>query len=214
MTLVLSTYWRSSAAYRVRIALNLKGLPYASVPVHLLRDGSEQHRPGYRAKNPQALVPTLEVDGVPLTQSLAIMEWLEEEHPLPPLLPREPIRRAGVRAFALAIACEIAPLSNLAVRRYLADALNVTESAQQAWHQHWMARGLAACEAMVAGGQGPFCFGAAPTIADCTLVPQLYNARRFMLDLARFPTLLRSEAAMLALPAVQRAAPEAQPDAA
>lgn len=214
MTLVLSTYWRSSAAYRVRIALNLKGLPYASVPVHLVREGGEQHRPEYRAKNPQALVPTLEVDGVPLTQSLAIMEWLEEEHPIPPLLPREPIRRAQVRAFALAIACEIAPLSNLTVRNYLAGVLELTGTAQQAWHHHWLSRGLAACEAMIAGGAGPFCFGAVPTIADCTLVPQLYNARRFALDLVPYPALLRAEAAMLALPAVQTAAPEAQADAA
>ena len=212
MTLVLSTYWRSSAAWRVRIALNLKGLSYASVPINLVREGGEQHRPEYRAKNPQALVPTLEVGGVPLTQSLAIMEWLEEEHPRPPLLPREPIARARVRAFALAIACEIAPLSNLAVRTYLADVLALTSTAQQAWHQHWLARGLAACEAM-AGGEGPFCFGAAPTIADCTLVPQLYNARRFEHDLTPYPALLRAEAAMLALPAVQSAAPEGQADA-
>jgi len=213
VTLVLSTYWRSSAAWRVRIALNLKGLLYASVPVHLLREGGEQNRPEYRAKNPQALVPTLEVDGVPLTQSLAIMEWLEEEHPIPPLLPREPIRRAQVRAFALAIACEIAPLSNLMVRNYLAGVLGLADAAQRAWHQHWLSRGLAACEAMIASGEGPFCFGAAPTIADCTLVPQLYNARRFGHDLAAYPTLRRAEAAMLALPAVQRAAPEVQPDA-
>lgn len=213
MTLVLSTYWRSSAAYRVRIALNLKGLPYVSIPVHLTREGGAQNRPEYRAKNPQALVPTLEVDGVPLTQSLAIMEWLEEEHPIPPLLPREPIRRARVRAFALAIACEIAPLSNLVVRTYLAEILDLSAASQQAWHHHWLARGLAACEALIAGGAGPFCFGDAPTIADCTLVPQLYNARRFGLDLAPFPTLLRAEAAMLALPAVARAAPDAQPDA-
>jgi maleylpyruvate isomerase len=214
VTLVLSTYWRSSASYRVRIALNLKGLPFVPVAVHLLREGGEQHRPEYRAKNPQALVPTLEVDGVALTQSLAIMEWLEEAHPLPPLLPRAAVPRAAVRAFALAIACEIGPLSNLMVRTYLAEVLALTEAAQQAWHRHWMSRGLAACEAMIAGRDGPFCFGETPTIADCTLVPQLYNARRFGVDLSAYPTLLRAEAAMLALPAVQRAAPEAQPDAA
>lgn len=212
MTLTLLSYWRSSAAYRVRIALNLKGLPYRILPIDLLAEA--QNRPEYRAKNPQALVPTLEVDGVPLAQSLAIMEWLEEAHPLPPLLPREPIRRARVRAFALAIACEIAPLSNLVVRRYLAGTLRLDEAAQAEWHRHWIGRGLAACEAMVAAEAGPFCFGEAPTIADCTLVPQLYNARRFGVDLAPFPTLRRAEAAMLALPAVQRAAPEAQPDAA
>jgi maleylacetoacetate isomerase len=119
-----------------------------------------------------------------------------------------------VRAFALAIACEIAPLSNLVVRNYLAEVLALTGSAQQAWHQHWISRGLSACEALVEGGAGPFCFGASPTTADCTLVPQLYNARRFGVDLAPYPTLARAEAAMLALPAVRRAAPEAQTDAA
>ncbi|WP_328774490.1 maleylacetoacetate isomerase [Elioraea tepida] len=214
MTLRLFTYWRSSASYRARIALNLKGLAYHSVPVNLVRDGGEQNRPDYLSRNPQALVPTLEVDGMPLTQSLAIMEWLEETYPQPPLLPREPRERARVRAFALAIACEIAPLSNLAVRRYLNDPLGITEAAQAAWHQHWLARGLSACEAMIASGEGPFCFGTSPTMADCTLVPQLYNARRFGHDLAPYPTLLRAEAAMLALPAVQAAAPEAQADAA
>lgn len=214
MTLTLHAYWRSSASYRVRIALNLKGLPYAVVPVNLVREGGEHRRDDYLARNPQGLVPTLEVDGVPLTQSLAILEWLEEEHPLPPLLPRDPISRARVRSFALAIACEVSPLSNLMVREYLDRVLKLDAAAQQAWHAHWIGRGLAACEAMIAGGTGPFCFGEAPTIADCVLVPQLYNARRFGIDLAGFPALLRAEAAMLALPAVQRAAPEAQPDAA
>lgn len=214
MTLTLHTYWRSSASYRVRIALNLKGLPYAIVPVNLVREGGEHRRDDYLARNPQGLVPTLEVDGVPLTQSLAIVEWLEEEHPLPPLLPRDPISRAQVRSFALAIACEVSPLSNLMVREYLDRALKLDAAAQQAWHAHWIGRGLAACEAMIAGQDGPFCFGEAPTIADCVLVPQLYNARRFGIDLAPYRRLLRAEAAMLALPAVQRAAPEAQPDAA
>lgn len=214
MTLTLHAYWRSSASYRVRIALNLKGFPYAIVPVHLVREGGEHRRDDYLARNPQGLVPTLEVDGVPLTQSLAILEWLEEEHPLPPLLPRDPISRARARSFALAIACEVSPLSNLMVREYLDRVLKLDAAAQQAWHAHWIGRGLAACEAMIAGGTGPFCFGEAPTIADCVLVPQLYNARRFGIDLAGFPALLRAEAAMLALPAVQRAAPEAQPDAA
>lgn len=214
MTLTLHAYWRSSASYRVRIALNLKGLSYTIMPINLLREGGDHRRQEYLARNPQGLVPTLEVDGVPLTQSLAILEWLEEEHPLPPLLPRDIICRAQVRSFALAIACEVSPLCNLMVREYLDRVLKLDTAQQQAWHTHWIVRGLAACEAMVAGGTGPFCFGEAPTIADCVLVPQLYNARRFGIDLAPFPTLLRSEAAMLALPAVQRAAPEAQPDAA
>lgn len=214
MTLTLHAYWRSSASYRVRIALNLKGLPYAIVPVNLVREGGEHRRDDYLARNPQGLVPTLEVDGVPLTQSLAILEWLEEEHPLPPLLPRDPISRARARSFALAIACEVSPFSNLMVREYLDRVLKLDAAAQQAWHAHWIGRGLAACEAMIANEDGPFCFGEAPTIADCVLVPQLYNARRFGIDLAGFPALLRAEAAMLRLPAVQRAAPEAQPDAA
>ncbi len=214
MTLTLYAYWRSSASYRVRIALNLKDLPYAIVPVNLIREGGEHRQKEYLARNPQGLVPTLEVNGVPLTQSLAILEWLEEEYPSPPLLPREPIARARIRSFALAIACDISPLSNLMVRAYLDRVLKHDAVAQQAWHAHWISRGLAACEAMIAGETGPFCFGNAPTIADCVLVPQLYNARRFGIELAPFPTLLRAEAAMLALPAVLRAAPEAQPDAA
>ncbi len=214
MSLTLHAYWRSSASYRVRIALGLKGLPYTLVPVNLVRDGGEHNTPAYRARNPQGLVPTLEVDGVPLTQSIAIIEWLEEEHPLPPLLPREPLLRARVRAFALAIACEIAPFGNLMVRGYLADVLKLDEAAQRRWHEHWIGRGLAACEALVAGGEGPFSFGASPTLADCVLVPQLYNARRFGIDLSPYPLLLRAEAAMLALPAVRSATPEAQPDAA
>ncbi|MCS6854208.1 MAG: maleylacetoacetate isomerase [Elioraea sp.] len=214
MTLTLHAYWRSSASYRVRIALNLKGLSYAIVPVNLLHEGGAHRRAEYLARNPQGLVPTLEVDGVPLTQSLAILEWLEEEHPLPPLLPRDPVLRAQVRSFALAIACEVSPLSNLMVRDYLGRVLGLDQTAQQAWHVHWITRGLSACEAMIAGGTGPFCFGERPTIADCVLVPQLYNARRFGVDVGAFGALRRAEAAMLALPAVQRAAPEAQPDAA
>ncbi len=213
MTLSLHAYWRSSAAYRVRIALNLKRLPHAIVPLKLVREGSDHRRQDYLERNPQGLVPTLEVDGVPLTQSLAILEWLEEEHPLPPLLPRDPISRAQVRSFALAIACEVSPLCNLMVREYLDRVLKLDAVAQQAWHAHWIVRGTTACEAMIAGGTGPFCFGKAPTIADCVLAPQLCNARRFGVALAPFHSLLRSEVAMLALPAVQCAAPEAQPDA-
>lgn len=211
MRLVLYSYWRSSASYRVRIALGLKGLAYEYRAVDLLRD--EQADPAYRARHPQALVPTLEVDGRPLTQSLAILEWLEETVPEPPLLPREPFARARVRAFALAIACEIHPLSNLAVRRYLHDVLGLDAQAEQRWHHRWLEAGLSACAAMVENEPGPFCFGANPTIADCLLVPQLYNARRYGLPLDSFPRLLAAERAMLALEAVRAATPERQPDA-
>ncbi|MCS6780410.1 MAG: maleylacetoacetate isomerase [Geminicoccaceae bacterium] len=211
MKLTLWSHWRSSASYRVRIGLGLKGLSYEYRAVDLVRD--EHADPAYRAKHPQALVPTLEVDGTPLVQSLAILEWLDETFPTPPLLPRDPLARARVRAFALAIACEIHPLSNLAVRRYLADALQLDEAAQTRWHHRWLGAGLEACERMIRSEPGPFCFGPAPGLADCLLVPQLYNARRYGYALDPFPRLREAEAAMLALPAVERAAPEAQPDA-
>lgn len=211
MKLVLWGYWRSSATYRVRLGLALKGLAYDYRAVDLVRD--EQAAPAYRAKHPQALVPTLEVDGRPLVQSLAILEWLEETFPSPPLLPADPFARAAVRGFALAIACEVAPLSNLAVRRHLEAELGLDPAAQTRWHHRWLAAGLEACEAMVRDVAGPFAFGEAPSLADCLLLPQLYNARRYGFPLDRFARLLEAEAAMLALPAVQRAVPEAQPDA-
>lgn len=211
MKLVLWSYWRSSASYRVRIALALKGLAYDYRAVDLVRD--EQADPAYREKHPQALVPTLEVDGVPLVQSLAILEWLEETFPQPALLPNDPFARARVRGFALAVACEVAPLSNLAVRRYLERALGLDEAAQNRWHHRWLQAGLEACEQMIRREPGPFCFGREPSLADCLLVPQLYNARRYGFPLDPFPRLREAEAAMLASPAVQRAVPESQPDA-
>ncbi|MCS7269048.1 MAG: maleylacetoacetate isomerase [Geminicoccaceae bacterium] len=211
MKLVLWSYWRSSASYRVRIALHLKGLAYEYRAVDLLRD--EQADPAYRATHPQALVPALEVDGRPIVQSLAILEWLEETFPEPPLLPRDPFARARVRAFALAIACEIHPLSNLAVRRFLKEEWGLDEAAQTRWHHRWLEAGLGACEAMVRSEAGPFCFGDRPTIADCLLVPQLYNARRYGFALDPFVRLREAEEAMRALEPVRRAAPEAQPDA-
>lgn len=211
MKLTLWSYWRSSASYRVRIALALKGLAYEYRTVDLVRN--EQADPAYREKHPQALVPTLEVDGVPLVQSLAILEWLEETFPKPALLPGDPFARAKVRGFALAVACELAPLSNLAVRRHLAQVLHLEDADQTRWHHRWLEVGLDACERMIRGEPGPFCFGGEPSLADCLLVPQLYNARRYGFPLDSFPRLRRAEAAMLALPAVQRAAPEAQPDA-
>lgn len=208
-------YWRSSAAYRVRIALNLKGLEYESVPVHLVRDGGEQHKAQFLEINPQGLVPVL-VDGERIIrQSLAIIEYLDELHPAPPLFPSTSRDRARVRALALTVACDIHPLNNLRVTRYLERELGANEAQRLAWMQHWMALGLEGLEAQVADhpSTGDFCEGEAPTLADCCLVPQLYNARRYGMDLTAWPTLLRIEANCMALAAFQDAAPEAQPDA-
>jgi len=211
----LSTYFRSSAAWRVRIALGLKGLAWTPDFVHLTRGGGEQHSPAYRAKNPTQLVPTLETDaGALIAQSLAIIEYLDEIHPTPPLLPKEPVARAQARAFALTIACDIHPLNNLRVLQYLERAMGQSKDARDAWYAHWIAEGLGALEAMLAAGNGPFCFGAEPTVADICLIPQLGNARRFACPLDAYPKLLRAEAAALALPAFRDAAPDRQPDAA
>jgi maleylacetoacetate isomerase len=212
--LVLQGYFRSSAAWRVRIALNLKGLPYATVARHLRR--REQAAPDYVAKNPQGLVPALEVPGQGvLTQSLAIMEWLEETHPLPPLLPVDPWARARARSLAQIVACDIHPIQNLRVLAYLKQALGQEQPAIDAFARHWIEAGLGALEQRLATepGTGRFCQGDAPGIADLCLVPQLGNARRFGVDLAPYPTVLRIEAACAALPAFQGAAPEKQPDA-
>ncbi|SDM41375.1 maleylacetoacetate isomerase [Oryzisolibacter propanilivorax] len=214
----LYSYFRSSAAYRVRIALALKGLPYETVPVHLLRDGGEQHGAAYRAANPQALVPALQTeDGGPLlTQSLAIIEYLDEAHGGPPLLPAAPLARARVRALAQAVACDLHPLNNLRVLRYLKRDLGVSDEQKNAWYAHWVALGLGAVEQMLAGSPdtGRFCHGEAPGLADCCLVPQIYNAQRFGCPLDAYPTIGRIVAACNALPAFQQAAPERQPDAA
>ena len=211
----LSTYFRSSAAWRVRIALGLKGLAWTPDFIHLIRDGGEQHSAAYRAKNPTQLVPTLETDaGALIAQSLAIIEYLDETHPAPPLLPQDPLARAKVRAFALTITCDIHPLNNLRVLQYLERTLGQDKAARDAWYAHWIAEGLGALEAMLAAESGPFCFGAAPTQADICLIPQLGNARRFACPLDAFPKLLRAEAAALALPAFRDAAPDRQPDAA
>lgn len=212
--MILHGYFRSTAAWRVRIALNLKGAT-AEHRAHHLRRG-EHRDPGYMRLNPQGLVPALVLDnGAVLTQSLAICEYLDETRPEPPLLPREPVARAKVRAFAQAIACDIHPVQNLKVLNRLA-ALGLDQDARNAWAREVIAEGLAACEALAAtvnGGGGPFCFGSAPGLADLCLVPQLYNARRFGVDLSAVPRLLASEAACAALPAFQAAAPERQPDA-
>lgn len=215
--LTLYTYFRSSAAYRVRIALGLKGLPYASAPVHLVRDGGQQHSPAYQAINPQQLVPALTTeDGTVLTQSLAIMEYLDEAYPdRPALLPADALGRARVRALAQAVACEIHPLNNLRVLRYLMQELGTTEAQKTAWYQHWVCTGLDALEAMLAssGATGRFSHGDRPSLADCCLVPQMFNARRFGCPLENYPTFARIVAACEQLPAFQQAAPEQQPDA-
>ncbi len=210
----LYNYFRSSASYRVRIALNLKGLDYEYLSIHLTRGGGEQFAPGFQALNPQALVPALQDGAHTLTQSLAIIEYLEETRPQPRLLPADPVARARVRSLALAIACEIHPLNNLRVLNYLTKTLGVSEDAKVAWYRHWVAVGLEAVEAQVAAGPaGQFCVGDTPGLADCCLVPQLFNARRFGCDLTAYPTLLAIEKNCDALEAFQRAAPGKQPDA-
>lgn len=213
--LVLYSYFRSSAAFRVRIALNLKGLNAALRPVHLLKDGGGQHAEGYKKMNPQQLVPTLVTDGEPLTESLAIIEYLEEIAPVPPLLPKEAKARARVRQLALMVACDIHPLPNLRVLRYLKHALDIGDEARLEWQRHWIREGLAALEATLSGNRatGKFSHDDSPTIADLCLVPQLFNARRVELELKPYPTLLRIEDAAYQLPAFVAARPENQPDA-
>ncbi|MBR0716374.1 maleylacetoacetate isomerase [Bradyrhizobium liaoningense] len=207
----LHGYFRSSAAYRVRIALNLKGLAATHLPHHLRK--GEQSAPAYIAINPQGLVPALENDaGAILTQSLAIIEWLDETHPAPALLPKDPLWRAKVRAFAQAIACDTHPVQNLKVLSRLRE-LGLAEDKVQEWAAWVNREGLSACETLVKDGAGPFCFGDAPTLADLCLVPQLGNARRFGVDVSAYPRLLKAEAAAKALPAFIDAAPERQPDA-
>jgi maleylacetoacetate isomerase len=215
MALTLYTYWRSSAAYRVRIALALKGLPYASVPRHLLRDGGEHRRADYLAVNPQGLVPALDDDGFVLGQSLAICEYLDELQPEPPLLPGSARERATVRSMALVVACDVHPLNNLGVQRYLRGELGQPDEAVARWTRHWITRGFTALEALVArhSTDGRHCHGDAVTLADVCLVPQVYNARRAGVDLAPFPRLLAASSYLESQPAFLAARPEAQPDA-
>jgi maleylacetoacetate isomerase/maleylpyruvate isomerase len=211
----LYTYFRSSAAYRVRIALNLKGLAYEAVPVHLVRDGGEHRQPGYLALNPAGLVPALEDAGQVTTQSLAIIEYLEETHPEVPLLPAGALNRARVREIAQAIACDIHPVNNLRVLQYLGRTLGATEAQRNAWYRHWVELGLSAVEARLVRDEatGAFCHGDRPGLADCCLVPQVFNARRFDCDLSAMPTVCAIVDRCEALEAFQRAAPMAQPDA-
>jgi len=216
----LYSYFRSSAAYRVRIALNLKDLAFETVPVHLLKEGGEQHRPEFRALSSDALVPVLIDESIvgdtsALTQSLAIIEYLDEQYPQFPLLPHAPADRAWVRSLALSIACEIHPLNNLRVLRYLVRQLKVSEEDKNAWYRHWCEQGLSALEARLATDQrvGQFCHGDQPGLAECCLVPQIFNAQRFDCDLSNMPTIMRIFNACEELEAFAAAAPARQPDA-
>jgi maleylacetoacetate isomerase/maleylpyruvate isomerase len=210
----LYTYFRSSTSYRVRIALNLKGLPYETIPIHLLREGGQQHAAAHATRNPAELIPVLEDRSLMLTQSLAIIEYLEELQPEPTLLPGLPAQRAQIRALALAVACDIHPLGNLRVLQYL-KSLGVDGARRQAWSQHWVSLGLEALEQTLAraAARGRCCFGDAPTVADCCVIPQLFNAQRIGCDLTRVPILQGIYAHCLSLEAFQKAAPAAQPDA-
>lgn len=213
--LKLYSYWRSSAAYRVRIALNLKGLPYEIVPVHLVNGGGEQFSAEYAELNPQSLVPTL-IDGHRiLRQSMAIIEYLEETWPDPSLMPDTARDRVRVRTLSQIIACEIHPLNNLRVLQFLENTWNVPQAERETWVRHWMQEGFKALEATLSDSPatGTFCEGDFPTMADCMLVPQVYNAVRFGLDLTQFPTVARINEECLAMPAFDTARPENQPDA-
>jgi len=209
----LHGYWRSSAAYRVRIALALKRLSYEYASVDLANGA--QHRPEWGAVNPQHLVPVLEEDGERLCQSLAIIEYLEETHPEPPLLPRDSVGRARVRSLALLVACEIHPLNNPRVLNYLTGTIGASEEHKLAWYAHWVSVGFSALEKRLTSeaGTGRYCHGETPGLADIFLVPQVANAVRFKVDLDAFPTIRRINAACLELEAFRKAAPENQPDA-
>ena len=207
----LYTFFRSSAAFRVRIALNLKGLAYEPAFVHLAK--GEHRRPEYGALNPQGLIPALVDEGHLLTQSLAIIEYLEETRPLPPLLPKDTLGRARVRSLSLLVACEIHPLNNLRTLTHLRKTLGQTEDQVNAWYRHWIADGLAKFEAQVKGSAGKFCHGDTPSMADCCLVPQIFNARRYQNDLAPYPVTMRIFAACMKLEAIDRAHPSKPPDA-
>ena len=207
-------YFRSSASYRVRIALNHKGLAYRSVPVHLIRGGGEQFAPAFRALSPDALVPVLEVDGAAITQSLSIIEYLEDAHPEPPLLPRDHVGRAYVRSIALAIACDIHPLNNLRVLRYLVRTLTLSEDQKNTWYRHWVEQGLRSLEAQIVAGQrsGRYALGDTVTLADVFIVPQIFNAQRMDCSLVEMPTIMRIFENCMALTAFIDAHPARQPD--
>ncbi len=208
----LYSYFRSSAAYRVRIALSLKGIAYETLPVHLIKDGGHNKRPEFRAVNPQMRVPALVAStGDVLIQSLAIIEYLDETHPAPPLLPKDPIARAKTRALAQIVACDIHPLNNVGPLRYLKHEMHQEQSAIDAWYHHWVITGFEAYEALAQ--PGPYSCGSEVTIADICLVPQVFNARRLKVPLDKFPKIVGIDAACLKLTAFDRARPENQPDA-
>jgi maleylacetoacetate isomerase len=208
----LYTYFRSSAAYRVRIALNLKGIASEMIPVHLQKEGGLNKKPAYRAINPQMRLPALQLDsGDVLVQSLAIIEYLDEVHADPPLLPRDPVERAKVRALAQLVACDIHPLNNVGPLRYLKNELGQEQAKIDAWYHHWILDGFEALEAMIR--PAPYTFGSAVTLADTCLVPQVYNARRLKVPLDRFPNIVAADAACAKLAAFEKARPENQPDA-
>jgi len=209
---LLYNYFRSSAAFRVRIALNLKGLDYDSTAIHLTKDGGKQFEPAYRAVNPQMRVPTLKLDdGTTLIQSFAIMEYLDEVHPQPPFLPKDPVARAHGRAVAQIVACDIHPVNNTSPLTYLRKQLKQDDAAVNAWYQHWVHAGFDAIEALIPGGT--YAFGNQVTLADICLVPQVYNARRFKVDVSKYPKIAAAEAACMKLAAFEQAKPENQPDA-
>jgi len=209
--MILHGYWRSGAAYRVRIALNLKGVAYEQKGVDL-RIGA-QRDPAFLSRNPQGMVPALEADGLVLTQSPAILEWLEETRPEPPLLPSGLADRAAVRAMTALVVCDVHPLNNLRVLKALRETFDADQDAVDAWAGRWIGAGFDALERLVERHGGGFCFGATPTLADVALIPQMYSARRFNVDPARWPGLMQVEAAALALPAFAEAHPDRQPDA-
>lgn len=208
----LYSYFRSSAAYRVRIALNLKGQNAEIVPVHLVKHGGEQHSIEYRQLNPSELLPTLTDQDFHLGQSLSILEYLEEQYPAIPLLPKHIQQRALIRTFCLSIACDIHPLNNLRVLQYLHNILDVTEAEKSAWYQHWITLGMRSLEAQLIASNGQFCFGEHATFADCCLIPQVYNAKRFAIDLTAFPKIEAIYQHCMTLDAFINAAPEAQAD--
>lgn len=212
----LYDYAYSSAGYRARIALNLKGIPFERSIVNLIKDGGQQHSEAYKAINPHALIPTLVVDGTALGQSLAIIEYLDETHPMPPLLPSYPLERARVRQIAYVIACDIHPVNNQRIRKRLKEMGHSDEDIQSKWYAHWITVGFAALERQLSQSKetGRFCHGDTPTLADICLVPQMANAYRFKVPVDRFPTLVRIDQTCRALPAFAAAAPEKQPDAA
>lgn len=213
--LKLYSYWRSSASYRVRIALELKSIQYEYVPVHLVQNGGEQFSAVYRALNPQSRVPALEVDGKVITQSMAIVEWLEEQYPQPSLFPVEAFKKAQARSMAQLVACDIQPFQNLSTSRYLQEFLHVDEEQIKTWTCYWVDRGLAAFEELLVRRkeQTVFCNGDSPGIADIYLIPQCYAARRVGIDTSRYPTIDGIDKLSMNLPAFQRAAPDVQPDA-